>query len=66
MTFVGVLETLTVSNSAAFKSFLLSMCMEAPESTTNSLSSGLIDNGAGRHHTSEGEKNVALISSRSP
>ena len=35
------------------------MCIGAPESTTNSLSSGLrID--AGRHLFSEGEKNVAL------
>ena len=35
------------------------MCMDAPESTTNSLSSGLrVD--AGRHLFSEGEKNVAL------
>ena len=35
------------------------MCIDAPESTTNSLSSGLrVD--AGRHLFSEGEKNVAL------
>ena len=46
-------------NSAEFKSFLLIMCIDAPESTTNSLSSGLrVD--AGRHLFSEGEKNVAL------
>ena len=48
-----------VSISAEFKSFLLIMCIDAPESTTNSLSSGLrVD--AGRHLFSEGEKNVAL------
>ena len=42
-----------------FKSFLLILCIDAPESTTNSLSSGLrVD--AGRHQFSEGEKNVAL------
>ena len=36
------------------------MCIDAPESTTNSLSSGLrVD--AGRHLFSEGEKNVALF-----
>ena len=35
------------------------MCIDAPESTTNSRSSGLsVD--AGRHLFSEGEKNVAL------
>ena len=43
----------------SIKSFLLIMCIDAPESTTNSLSSGLrVD--AGRHLFSEGEKNVAL------
>ena len=39
--------------------FLLIICIDAPESTTNSRSSGLrVD--AGRHLFSEGEKNVAL------
>ena len=38
-TFVGVLDTRAVSNSAAFKSFLLSMRIDDPNSTTNSLSS---------------------------
>ena len=38
--------------------FLLIMCIDAPESTTNSRSSGSrVD--AGRHLFSEGEKNVA-------
>ena len=36
-TVVGLSETLAVSNSAALRSFLLNMCMLAPESTTNSL-----------------------------
>ena len=35
------------------------MCIDAPESTTNSRSSGLTVD-AGRHLFSEGEKNVAL------
>ena len=34
--------------------------IDAPESTTNSLSSGLMVDGAGRHQFSEGEKNVVL------
>ena len=37
------------------------MCIDAPESTTNSLSSGLIADGAGKHQFSEGEKNVVLF-----
>ena len=36
-----------------------------PESTTNSLSSGFVEDGAGRHQTSEGEKNAALSFSSS-
>ena len=40
--------------------FLLIICIDAPESTTNSRSSGLrVD--AGRHLFSEGVKNVALF-----
>ena len=48
-----------VSNSAEFRSFLLNMCIDAPESTTNSLSSGFIADGAGRHQTSVSEKKEA-------
>ena len=44
-----------------FKSFLLIMCIDAPESTTNSLSSGLMVD-AGRHQFSEGEKNAFYFS----
>ena len=45
--------------SASLKSFLLIMCMDAPEWTTNSRSSSLrLD--ASKHQFSEGEKNVAL------
>ena len=50
-----------VSVSAKFKSFLLIMCIDAPESTTNSLSSGLRFDGASKHLSSEGEKNAALF-----
>ena len=37
----GRLDIRAVSNSAGFESLLLSMRIDAPESTTNSLSSGL-------------------------
>ena len=59
MTIVGLHDFVKVSISASLKSFLLIMCIDAPESTTNSLSSGLrLD--ASRHVFSDGEKNVAL------
>ena len=59
MTIVGLLDFVKISISASLKSFLLIMCIGAPESTTKSRSSGLrID--AGRHLFSEGEKNAAL------
>ena len=47
-------------NSAEFRSFLLIMCIDALESTTNSLSSNRILDGEGRHLFSVGEKNAAL------
>ena len=62
---VVVLDTPTDSSSAEFRSFLLSMRIDDSESTTNSLFSGFIEDGAGRRETSEGEKNVALCSSLS-
>ena len=60
MTIVGGLHGFVkVSISASLKSFLLILCIDALESTTNSRSPGLrVD--AGRHLFSEGEKNVAL------
>ena len=61
-TVVGLSEILTVSNSAELRSFLLTICMLAPESTTNTLSSGFIVDAAGKIHSSEGEWNVALSS----
>ena len=59
-TVVGLLETPTVSNSAEERSFLLTMCMLAPESTTNALSSGFIVDAASKIHSSEGEQNAAF------
>ena len=43
-------------SSAKFRSFLLSMCVGTPESTTNVLSSGFVKVGAGTHQTSEREE----------
>ena len=65
ITVIGLLDVVTFSNSAQFKSFLLIMCIDAPESTTNSLSSGLVVDGEGRHQFSEDEKNVVLCCSSS-
>ena len=48
MTIAGLHDFVKVSNAAEFKSFLLIMCIDAPGSTTKSLSSGLIVDGAGR------------------
>ena len=60
MTIVGLHHFVKVSISAEFKSFLLIMCIDAPESTTNSRSSRLRFD-AGRNLLSEGEKNAALF-----
>ena len=46
-----------VSDSAEFRSFLLTTCMLAPESTTSSLSCGFIVDVAGKTHSSVGDKN---------
>ena len=60
MTIVGLHDFVKISISASLKSILLIICIDAPESTTISRSSGLrVD--AGRHLFSEGEKNVAMI-----
>ena len=61
MIFVGLNDFVKVSISEEFKSFLLIICIDAPESTTNSRSSGLRFDGAGRHLFSEGEGNAALF-----
>ena len=59
LTIVGLHDFVKTSISALLKSFLLIMCIDAPESTTIFLPSGFrVD--AGRHLFSEGEKNVAL------
>ena len=47
MTIVGLHDFVKVSISAEFKSFLLIMCIDAPESTTKSRSSSLWFYGAG-------------------
>ena len=60
MAIVGLHDFVIVSISASLKSFLLIMCIDAPESTTISRSSGLRFD-AGRHLFSEGEKNAALV-----
>ena len=60
MTIVGRHDFVNVSMSASFKSFLLIICIDAPESTTISLSSGPRVDGAGRHQFSGGEKNAVL------
>ena len=59
MTIVGLHDFVKVSISASLKSFLLIICIDAPEPTTKSRSSGLRFD-AGRHQFSEGEKNIAL------
>ena len=51
-----------VSISASLKSFLLITCIDALESTTNSRSSGLRFDGAGKHQFSESEKNAVKFS----
>ena len=44
------------TNSAELRPFQLIMCIDGPESTTNSLSSGFIADGAGKHHSLVCEK----------
>ena len=62
MTIVGLHDFVKVSISALLKSFLLIMCIDAPESTTNSLSSGFnVD--AGRHLFS-GMRRMLLFGAR--
>ena len=60
ITVVGLLDVLMVANSAELRSFLLTISIVAPESTTNSLSSGSFVDAAGSNHSSAGEWNVAL------
>ena len=44
-TVVRSLDNRIVSSAAEFRSFLLGMCIDAPESTTNPLSSGFVEDG---------------------
>ena len=59
-TVVKFLEIFTVSNSAEFRSFLLTVCMLAPESTKNSVSCGFVVDAARKTHSSEGESNEVV------
>ena len=56
----GSLDFRSVSNSAKFRSSLLSMRIGAPESTPNSHSSGFLDEGAGITHASVGLSFLSL------
>ena len=58
MTIVGLHNFVKVSISALFKSYLLIMCIDAPESTNSRSLSLRFD--AGRHLFSGDEKNVVL------
>ena len=60
MTIVGLHDFVKVSISASLKSFLLIICIDAPESTTNSRSPGLRFD-AGKHQFSEGEKMLLFL-----
>ena len=60
ITVVGLLDVLMVSNSAELRSFLLTICILAPESTTNYLSSGSFVDAAGSTHSSAEKWNAAL------
>ena len=61
MTIVRLHDFVRVSISASLKSFLLIMCIDARESTTNSRSSGSRFNASKEAHLfSESEKNVTL------
>ena len=59
MTIVRLHDFVKASISALLRSFLLIMCIDAPESTTNYRSSSLRFE-ASKHLFSESEKNVAL------
>ena len=63
-TVVGVLDLRKVSIASELKSFLLSMCIEAPESTTNIRSAVFLETSTGAS-ISTGESNVALSSALS-
>ena len=61
MTVVGLYDFVNVSIPAKFKSFLLIICIDVPESTTNSRSSNLKIWCRQATCFSEGEKNAALL-----
>ena len=55
ITVVGLLDVLMVTSSAESRSVSLTICILAPESTTNSLSSGSFVDAAGRTNSSAGK-----------
>ena len=65
ITVVELLDVLMVYNSAELRSRLLTICILAQESTTNSLSSGSFVDTARSAHSSAGKLNAALFFSLS-
>ena len=61
ITVVGLLDVLMVSSSAELKTRLLTICILAPESTTNSLSSGSFVDAARCTHSSAGKIECSLV-----
>ena len=47
-----ILDILVMSSSTELRPFLLTVCLQAPDSTTNSISSGSFDDAAGSIHFS--------------
>ena len=66
ITVVGSRDALTVSSSSGDKSVLLIISMDAPDSTLNSLSSGLTVEVDATAHSNFGFKNVASFSRHVP
>ena len=56
----------TIYNASGDNAILLVICMEAPESTINSLSSGFTVETDATLHSMLGEKNVASVSRQVP
>ena len=61
ITVVGLLDVLMVSNSAELRSFLMTICILAPDSTTNSLSSGSFVDAAGKYPFLRGKAECSLV-----
>ena len=61
ITVVGLVDVVMVSNSAELRSFLMIFYILAPESTTNSLSSGSFAEALGRTHFSCKREECSLV-----